>query len=716
MDLKIFATNPEQSAVSQITALAEHPAFSESKIRIMPDVHAGAGCVVGFTADLGERVIPNVVGVDIGCLDKDTEILTPTGWIKISQYGGEQILTYDKNSDQACFDTPLAYITKPCEHFYKFHHRKGLDQLVSDEHKILYFHGTRSRGWSPVDYMASEFATLHAAHKKPLWGGFKAAFSLRGGGVDFTDDEIRLFVAISADGCVKHENANGKWIEFHVKKQRKVDRVLLILEKLSIGYRITEHKDKTTCIRFYVRKEFDKSIEIFYGANAHQLAIVGDECLYWDGCVDEKRNHKYFSTTNKASADVIQFAWAANGIRSFLYTRRGNNRWNHAYYVGQTKNPYVGMQTEPIETVASKDGKKYCFTTKTGYFVARRSNNIFVTGNCGVQAEKLDLRPQDINQKVLKQLDRVIRQNVPSGFSVNSRASVEFQELDSLLCYSSLRNPERIMLALGSLGGGNHFIEVDMGDDGSVYLVVHTGSRNLGKQVADHYQEMAESAHTPWSAYERERERIIRTLKSQGESNRIQQTLKSLSSEFFGGGHYVSTHLSFLKGDFREAYLHDMRICQVYANVNRETIAAAILKKMGWGGTQSFTTVHNYIDHETNIVRKGAVSARKGERLIIPINMRDGSLICVGKGNPDWNCSAPHGAGRILSRSQARKNLSLQDYQKTMSGIYSTSVSASTIDEAPDAYKPMSEIVSAIGDTVDILSVVRPLYNFKASE
>lgn len=331
-------------------------------------------------------------------------------------------------------------------------------------------------------------------------------------------------------------------------------------------------------------------------------------------------------------------------------------------------------------------------------------NIVGVDIGCGMLT--IELGNIDID---LEKLDNIIHQYIPSGRNVNLNINSSFNKLKSLYCYDRLRDVVRIENSIGTLGGGNHFIELDTDLDGNKFLIVHTGSRNLGKQVAEIYQNIAiENINFN----KLERQELINRLKCEGKENQIEAVLNSLPLI-----DKIPKELCYLTGSYREHYLHDMKICQEYASLNRKIIQLTILENMGiYKYYYEFETVHNYIDHNTNIVRKGAVSAKQGELLLIPINMRDGCIIGTGKGNDDWNQSAPHGAGRIMSRSRAKELLSMSEYENTMNGIFTTSVNQSTIDEAPMAYKPMREIIENIKDTVEIMKIIKPIYNFKASE
>lgn len=320
----------------------------------------------------------------------------------------------------------------------------------------------------------------------------------------------------------------------------------------------------------------------------------------------------------------------------------------------------------------------------------------------------------------LERLDKIIRQYVPSGFEVHDERKTRFDKLQDLKCYRELKDTKRLERSIGTLGGGNHFIEIDIDKDNNKYLVIHTGSRNLGKQVAEYYQELANQlCNYNIAEYKEKQKQLIESYKEQGRKQEIQSALEELKKEYQVSKDKIPKDLAYLEGQYREDYLHDMKICQEFAHLNREKIAHQIILNYGLitnSLTPAFETIHNYISFEDNIVRKGAISAKKGEKVLIPMNMRDGCIIGIGKGNDDWNQSAPHGAGRIMSRMKAKETFKLDEYKESMSGIYTTSVNEETIDEAPFVYKPMEEIIDCIGDTIEIEKIIKPIYNFKASE
>ncbi len=300
---------------------------------------------------------------------------------------------------------------------------------------------------------------------------------------------------------------------------------------------------------------------------------------------------------------------------------------------------------------------------------------------------------------------------IPSGTDVWEGRKERFNLLD-LRCYRELKDVKRLERSLGTLGGGNHFIEIDQAADGTKYLVIHSGSRNLGKQVAEHYQRLAIDLNQGKEDYFNKRDALIAEYKAAGRRNEIQAALKEL--HWIAREATIPEDLCYVYGQYLEDYLHDVEICQRFARRNRELMAEIVLSRLGLTAIDAFHTIHNYIDTEEMILRKGAIAAHDGERVLIPINMRDGSVLAVGRGNPEWNYSAPHGAGRILSRTEAKEVLDLEEYRREMAGVYTTSVNEKTLDEAPMAYKSLSDIIDVIRESVDIIEVLKPIYNFKA--
>lgn len=354
-------------------------------------------------------------------------------------------------------------------------------------------------------------------------------------------------------------------------------------------------------------------------------------------------------------------------------------------------------------------------------------NIVGVDIGCGMRVLKLGR----IDSPDFHAFNEHIRGSVPSGMIVREDRfgfkplvgeEMEIyreakQLVTGLYCYREIKDSGRINKAIGSLGGGNHFIELDRDDEGNVYLVIHTGSRNLGKQVADIYQAKAVKHLTAGAdEFEETVRRTIEEYKAAGRRSELQSVIMKMRREHRDAEPSLPAALCYVEGEAREQYLHDMRLCQRWAVLNRKLISLLLMRFFdGVEVDEEFESVHNYIS-DNNIIRKGAISAGAGERCVIPLNMRDGSLLCTGRGNPDWNSSAPHGAGRVLSRSEAYRRVTMADFESSMQGIYSESVNDFTRDESPMVYKPASEIIANIGDTVTIDTVIRPIFNFKASK
>lgn len=391
--------------------------------------------------------------------------------------------------------------------------------------------------------------------------------------------------------------------------------------------------------------------------------------------------------------------------------------------------PFKDCKVRIMPDVHAGKGCVIGFTADLGNKVI--PNIVGVDIGCGmlcVELGKIDLD--------LERLDNIINKCIPAGRNIREGKLLDFEPINELYCLRELKDTKKFNRAIGTLGGGNHFIEIDLDEEGNKYLVIHTGSRNLGKQVAEYYQNLAIELCSGKEEMFTKKEEIIKTYKEQGRRAEIQKELNKLEKEYKDNEPNLPKELCYLEGKYREMYLHDMEICQRYASLNRKYIAIEIIKKYfdikenesfrlvlkGEIVTRDikdkefrgFETIHNYISFEDNIVRKGAISAKKGEKVLIPINMRDGSIIAIGKGNEDWNRSAPHGAGRIMSRNKAKEMFKLDEFKKSMKGIYTTSVVEETIDEAPFVYKPIQEIIDNIKDTVEIQKIIKPIYNFKA--
>nr|MCR5723411.1 RtcB family protein [Lachnospiraceae bacterium] len=325
-------------------------------------------------------------------------------------------------------------------------------------------------------------------------------------------------------------------------------------------------------------------------------------------------------------------------------------------------------------------------------------NIVGVDIGCGMYTVKINEKDLDFAK-----IDEACHY-IPSGMNVWEGRKEHF-DMTGLKCYRYLKDSRRLERSLGTLGGGNHFIEIDRASDGTFYLVIHSGSRNLGKQVAEYYQQLAIDLHMGKEEYFKKRDEIIATYKAEGRRGEIQTALQELKNSFETQDLLIPNDICWLYGTFLDDYLHDVEVCQKFAKRSRELMAETLFERTGLTAGESFHTIHNYIDTDEMILRKGAIAAHKGEKILIPINMRDGVVLATGKGNPEWNYSAPHGAGRLMSRSQAKENLSMEAYRAAMEGIYTTSVNEKTLDEAPMAYKSLEDIIDVIKDSVDIIDI-----------
>ncbi len=334
-------------------------------------------------------------------------------------------------------------------------------------------------------------------------------------------------------------------------------------------------------------------------------------------------------------------------------------------------------------------------------------NLVGVDIGCGMETVRLRESRME-----MQKLDRLIREKIPSGFEIRKEPHRYAEEIDlsELACAAHVNLP-RAEKSIGTLGGGNHFIEIDRDDEGNLYLVVHSGSRHLGVEVAKYYQE--EGYKVLNRSDDASVKEMIDRMKAEGRQKEIRKERKKLKNTKRTD---IPKALAYVSGELFDRYIHDMKIVQRFAALNRQAMTDEILRGMKLHAEERFTTIHNYIDTDSMILRKGAVSSQKGEQLLIPVNMRDGSLICVGKGNEDWNCSAPHGAGRLMSRSEAKQSFTVSEFKKQMENVYTTSVNRETLDECPMAYKGMENILDNIGPTADVVRIIRPIYNFKAGD
>lgn len=653
-------------------------------VRSMPDIHFGYGVPIGSVVAMRDAVSPSAVGVDIACLDAETEFLSPDGWVRMDQWDGEQVLTYDVGTDKAVFAQPQRYIVKDCDEFYWFKNSKGLNQMLSADHRVLVYRGHKAKGYTHEVITPIELA------ERPLDKGyytFKAAFTSGHDDIEISDEMIRIEVMIQADGRVRQRKNGQSHVEIHLRRNRKIQRAAQLLSDADINFKQNVWADDSTTFVFSISPEYaTKSLSRYWKASARQLSIVADEVLNWDG---HRGYRSHFSSTNKDSADLIQYAFTATGIRAGVHSVTGHHRGRKdLHVVTPTKNPMVGYSQPTI--VPSKDGRMYCFSVDTGFFVARRGNHIFVTGNCGVSAVQTSVPVTNMPDD-LSGLREAIERAIPVGRAkhetplANPAVDSLFREFSGLKAGRGIEKIEdRARAQVGTLGGGNHFLEVCAGDDEHVWLTLHSGSRGIGKELADRHIDRA----------------------------------KTLSHN---AGLPDSDLGVFLAGtpEMRE-YLNDLYWAQRYAFLNRQTMMRTFIGVFErWVGepvdfSSHINVHHNYVAEEEIdgerlfVTRKGAIRAGKGELGMIPGSMGVGSYIVRGLGSDESYQSASHGAGRRMSRGEAKRSFTLSDLEEQTQGIECRKDSG-VLDEAPGAYKDLASVMADQEDLVEIVQHLRPL-------
>ena len=679
----------EDSALQQITNSVNLP--WTRGVAVMPDVHTGYGVTIGSVIAMKGAVSPSAVGVDIGCLDAETEFLSPNGWVRMDSWDGEQVLTYDPSSDTAYFDHVTAYIDKPCDEFYWFKNSKGMDQMVSEEHRLLVFTGYKSRG--------KRHRVMNPAHLAELGhNGYytsKSTFHVAAQGVDIRDSMIRVEIMVQADGRVRVYDDHTH-VELHFRKDRKVIRAEHLLSEAGINFSTGTGLDGSRWIRFDAPAgTCTKDLSRYWSATRDQLAVIVDEVLKWDG---HEGYRSFYSSTDKASTDLVQYAFAATGVRAGI-SSAGKQKGHHAevLVVTPTRNEFVSYCAP--EVISTPGSRKYCFTVPTGFFVARRGGKIFTTGNCGMAAVRTTLRLEDLPDD-LGPLRSAIEAAVPVGFhSYNLWSPLVDGHQVTRIAHSfdgmvndfyGLRAPlagreSKVKAQCGTLGGGNHFIELCADEKGEIWITLHSGSRNIGKVIADWHINRAK-----------------------GLAHNQDLSDPALAAVLLG------------TPESRD-YLHDMYWAQDYALLNRAIMLATVKQVLTHyftpGVVEFHNTIqchHNYVAEEIYdgqqlaIIRKGAIAAHSGELGIIPGSMGTGSYIVEGLGNELSYNSASHGAGRKMSRGKARKAFTVEDLSAQTAGIECRK-DADILDEAPGAYKDIDSVMEAQRDLVRPVARLRTL-------
>lgn len=760
----ILTDNIEQGAISQLYNFLNSKAAENSKIAVMPDVHQGAGCVIGFTQTIIDKVVPNLVGVDIGCFTKDTKVALTDGRNlsfeelineKDKEHYGYSI---DKNGNVQVSKLEFPRKIKKADKLLEIELDNG------EKIKCTLDHVFYKRDCSEVEAKDLKVGdSLYPLYIKSAKDVFENSDDEHLCIFDGKNSEYVLIHKLSDDYNERHGlgvHFNGRGYVRHHKDFNKfnndptnIRRVLWedprrihatsmsLTNKLGItGFAAAERKHPGLARRASIKR----AEATWNGPNAEENRKKAAKRLAEGNRSEKSRaaaskrqkehNTSKFSEHNKE--EWMKNRQKLGRVRKVLLWLQENNlEINEKNYNEARKNFYnykfykdakqlvesLGLSFEKIlkgETVTNhkivsikeiEGDDVYCLTCQEfGNFAL--ASGVFVH-NCGMLVLKIDKKygKELFNKSGLEKLDKVIRQHIPMGMNHRNKKhafcdKVHINEIKAPI------NAEKLMLSIGTMGGGNHFIEVDKDSNGDYYIVIHSGSRHLGIEVCKYYQNLAIKYH---SSNTKERDELVAKLKAEGREKDIQAELAKIKKE------PIPNELAYLEGNDLEDYLHDMKLAQEYAIWNREAMLNEIMEHMGIKKKMildKLCTIHNYIDVENRILRKGAISLQKDESAVIPINMSYGSLIVKGKGNAEYNFSGPHGAGRLMSRSAAKESLKMEDFKASMKDVFTTSVSTATIDEAPMAYKSAEDILENIKDLCDVVEIIKPIYNVKAGD
>jgi tRNA-splicing ligase RtcB len=681
----------EPQAMEQLYRVSRLP-FIHKWVASMPDVHMGKGAAVGSVIAAKGAIVPALVGVDIGCVDNETEFLSPTGWKKISEYSGEEVLVFNAETEETFFEIPPRYIKEEYrEKFIHFKTKYGIDQCLTPDHRCLVYKYDRSYTFDKKETVSAQ--EIYDHHKNTKLGyrhrfltSFKAPSRE---GMDITEAELRLMVMICADGSFSSRDQDSNRCIVKLRKDRKIQRIKTLLKNAGVDYKEgTADEGLTTVFTFYPPIR-EKCLKYFYGCSSSQLEVICNEVFHWDGNKDEK----CFYSRNKESADFMNYAFTVCGYRSTIqldYRESGID-----YRVFAFDNIKVGINGTPKTEMklVDGDGYKYCFTTSTSYWIMRRNGNIAVTGNCGMLAAKLNIKASDLPNS-LSQLRLAIESRVPVGHGCHNYARNPHLDPKDLSVYDELKSEVlgRIGTQIGTLGGGNHFIEICLDENQDVWIMLHSGSRNIGKEVAEKHISKA----------------------------------KDLMKQMFI--HLEDPELAYFGQSLPEYqnYLNDVLWCQTWAKNNRLKMfdeVLAVMQKYLVGKNvkvdgavtschHNYVSVENHYGENVIVTRKGAVSAKDGEMGIIPGSMGTKSYIVRGKGNPESFCSCSHGAGRRMSRSEAKRVFTLDDLKSQTEGVECRK-DQGAIDEIPGAYKSIDEVMDNQKDLVEIVHTLKQVLCIK---
>lgn len=694
----------EEVANKQLINIASLP-FIHKHVAVMPDVHWGMGATVGSVIATKGAIVPAAVGVDIGCFDSETEYLGVNGWNKISEYkSGNMIMQFNKRTGKGEFVKPQRYIDESFTgEFIHLKTKYGVDQMLTPDHRCLVYKNDRSYKFNKSEVVDAEcIYNKHHDTKLGYRHKFLTSFIApeRCEKLKMSNEEIRLMIMVCADGCFSQKN-NRCNLAF--KKKRKIKRAKNLLEKAGIEFNVFEYKYNITRISFL--SPFKFKILNLWGANRNQLEIICSEVLKWDGT---ESDNIYF-TRSKQSADFVQYCFSATGKRATITTDFRESGID--YRVVVSENIKIGISGTPktlMKKVKDHNGRKYCFTVPSSFLVMRRNGNIFITGNCGMMAVETTLKASDLPDN-LHAVRCGIETAIPHGRTDNGGRNdrgrwanlpdrntrvwhrLEIQYAEILAKHpkaKSFNNSNH----LGTLGTGNHFIEVCLDENDSVWIMLHSGSRGAGNKIGMYFIEKA----------------------------------KKEMEKYFIGEYLPDKDLSYFveNTEIFDDYVQAVGWAQEFALENRKLMLDDVVKVLRSNlpkfrlSSFAVNCHHNYISKENHfgsnvwVTRKGAVRARKGDLGIIPGSMGTGSFIVAGLGNKDSFCSCSHGAGRVMSRTQAKKVISLEQHAQAMEGIEAR-LDKDVIDESPAAYKDINAVMDAQKDLVEIVHRLRQVINVK---
>lgn len=664
------------------------------RVALMPDAHLGMGATVGSVIATNGAVIPAAVGVDIGCVDADTEYLSPRGWVRIADYNDSKVAQYDPDTRRATFVEPQDYIVNEgVETLLHFKTKYGIDMALSPDHRVLAWKIVgRDRRRERVVLTAGELAEIHESRVQGAKYEIETAFLIqRPDYCDLTLAQVRVHVMVSADAWMDNGVA-----QLRLKKDRKISRARTLLREANIEY--SERVVEGDIHQFRFRPPLSaKGFRRFWGAGLEVLAVIADEVVLWDGSVEDS----CFYTSVKDEADFISYCFAATGLRSVtrVDVRDEAEEWR-VYGHTNTKVGFAGSPKTPVETIPTVDGRSYCFTVPTGFLVMRRNGHVFITGNCGMAAVEFDLTADDLPDDLeafMPLVERAIPAGVGQGHDGGTNRGHKWLK-DNIGKFTTDVKKEKltglITDQLGSLGSGNHFFEICLDERDHVWIVLHSGSRGIGNKLA---------------------QRHIRDAQKLAEAKRLKLEDPDLA-------YLMDTDAEF------SLYVGDMLACQDWAMANRKLMLdralAAFAKFMGRSTPiiQTINCHHNFTQKEIHggrevwITRKGAIKADVGDKGIIPGSMGTRSYIISGLGNPDSFCSCSHGAGRVLSRGEAKRRFTEADLEEAMEGkVWNADKASHLVDEIPASYKDIDQVMADQADLVSTDHVLRQILNYKGA-